>query len=194
MLEGQKVFENNLLKIFIFYYFIRADSGLKVISSLYRGLQEVKIASTIYIEQKWGRDTKSCIPEEVWTKYCESQWRISGVFGWKSLNRYFITPVQKSHHSGSSSCWRKCGSQEANYYHLFWACPKVNAFWHKIYTELVTIFGAKITFNRDELLFGPLHSTSTNIKTKYLFGILSIAARKAITKKWLKPDTPSIDD
>lgn len=34
----------------------------------------------------------------------------------------------------------------------------------------------------------------TNTKTKYLFGILSVAARKAITKKWLKPGSPSIED
>ena len=45
-----------------------------------------------------------------------------------------------------------------------------------------------------ELLFGFLHSTSTNIITKYLFGMLSVAARKAITKKGLKPNSPSIDD
>lgn len=32
------------------------------------------------------------------------------------------------------------------------------------------------------------------IKTKSLFGKLSIAARKAIIKKWLKLDTSSVED
>ena len=32
------------------------------------------------------------------------------------------------------------------------------------------------------------------MKNKYLFGILSLATRKAITKKWLKPDVPSIEE
>lgn len=41
--------------------------------------------------------------------------------------------------------------------------------------------------------FGIPHSTSINIKIRYLFGILSVAARKAITKKFLKPDTTSIE-
>lgn len=117
-------------------------------------------------------------------------WR---VFGWKSVHRVCITSAQKSQHSGSASCWRNCGSQEANHYHLFWACPKVNDFWRKIYSELVTIFGTKNKFKWDKLLFGLLRSTSTNIKIKLLFGILSVAARKAITRKWLQPNAPSME-
>lgn len=31
-------------------------------------------------------------------------------------------------------------------------------------------------------------------KTKHLFGILSSAARKAIKRKWLQPDAPSIEN
>ena len=58
----------------------------------------------------------------------------------------------------------------------------------------MTIFGTGVPFNWDELLFGYLHSTSANLKIKHLFGLLSVAARKAITKKWLKPNSPSIED
>lgn len=32
------------------------------------------------------------------------------------------------------------------------------------------------------------------VKARYLFGVLCVVARKAIIKKWLKPDAPSIDD
>ena len=126
------------------------------------------------------------IPEEVWLQYCEFQWKISvswRMFGWKSLSRFFITPVQWSHPSGSSSCGRQCGSVEGNHYHLFWECPKILTFWQKIHTELESLFETKILFNWDKLLFGLLHSISTNYLTKYLFGILSIAARKVIMRK-----------
>lgn len=95
--------------------------------------------------------------EDIKLNYMESVW----------LEESLWTPAQKSHHSGSSSCQRNFGSQEANLYHLFWACPKVHAFWRKIYTELVTEFGTETIFKRDEPLFG-LHSTSINIKTKTL--------------------------
>ncbi len=30
--------------------------------------------------------------------------------------------------------------------------------------------------------------------SRYLFAVLSVAARKAITKKWLRPDAPSLED
>ena len=60
----------------------------------------------------------------------------------------------------NSSCWRLCRSQDDDHDHLFWARPKINIFWHKVYLELVTIFGTGVTFNWDELLFGLVHSAN----------------------------------
>lgn len=99
MLQGKKAFENSLLKVFISAY--KTDSGLKVISRLYRALQEIKLTSSTYIKQKWRRESNNGISEEVRKEYCEFQWRISSsvawrVFGWKSVCRFFITPAQKS--------------------------------------------------------------------------------------------------
>ena len=89
--------------------------------------------------------------------------------------------------SGSQSLPFVLGLSKNKYlYYIF-------IFWCKVYSELVTIFGTEITFNWDELLFGLVHSANVSVKNKYLFGILSLAARKAITKKWLKPNIPSID-
>ena len=88
MLKSQKALENCLLKVLISAY--RSDSMLKVISRLYRGLQEIKTVNTTYIKQKWDRETNSCLSEDTWIKYCEFQWRISWSntwrsFGWKCL-------------------------------------------------------------------------------------------------------------
>ena len=132
------------------------------------------MANTMYIKKKWDKETNKCIPEQVWLSYCEFQWKISNstswrTFAWKSLCRYFITPVQKSHQSGSFGCWRKCGSKEANHFHLFWACPVITIFWQKICTELRVIFGSKTIFNWDELLFGISHSTSANIDKIFIW-------------------------
>ena len=88
------------------------------------------------------------------------------MFGWKNLSIFFITPVQSSHHSGSSSCWSQRGSVEGNHYHLFWECPKIITLWQKIHAELESVFKTKMTFNWDELLFGLLCS-STNYQTKH---------------------------
>lgn len=42
---------------------------------------------------------------------------------------FFMTRVQKRHHGSGTSCWRKCGSDEAKHYHLFRDCPKPSSFW-----------------------------------------------------------------
>lgn len=46
----------------------------------------------------------------------------------------------------------------------------------------------------DELLFGFLYSVATIPEIKPLFGMLSLAARKSVTKKWLKPNAPTLDN
>lgn len=177
----------------------RLDSVQKVIFRLYRRLQEIKTTNTIYIKQKWDSESNNCLSEDTWLKYCEFQWKITNSklwrsFGWKCLIRYVITPAQYNYRAGSSSCRRLCHSQEANHYHLFWAWPKINTFWHKVFLELVTIFAAEISFNWEELLFGLVRSDNLSVEHKYLIGTLTLAARKSITKKCLKPDTPNIDE
>ena len=72
--DSQKVFENELLNVFISAY--GANSGLRIISRLYKALQGIKATSSTYIKQKWEREANSLIAEEVWTKYCEFQWKI----------------------------------------------------------------------------------------------------------------------
>ena len=47
-------------------------------------------------------------------------------------------------------------TKEANLYHLFRSCSKVNAFWHNIYTGLLIMFGTKILIKWDDLVFGHL--------------------------------------
>lgn len=58
----------------------------------------------------------------------------------------------------------------------------------------MNIFWTNTTLKWDKLLFGLLHSASTNKKTKYSLEIVIIADRNAITRKWFKPDTPFIED
>lgn len=113
----------------------------------------------MYIKLKWDSESNNFLSEGTWLKYCEFQWKITNSsswrsFGWKGLIRYLITPVQYNYRAGSSSCWRLCHSQKANHYHLFWACPKINSFWHKVFLEMVTIFGTDITSNGEGLFWG----------------------------------------
>ena len=187
------------LLLIVFTSAYTSDTGMKVISNLYQALQDIKKENTFYIKHKWENETKKTIPDEVWTSYCTFQWKISSsgtyrMFSWKMLSRYFFSPAQSSHQLGPPSCWRKCGSQLAHHYHLFWTCPLIVTFWQKIHVEIEIILQEKIPLNWDEFLFGLVHSIPSNLKTKQLFGILTVAAKKAITRKWLKADIPSLDN
>lgn len=67
-------------------------------------------------------------------------------------------------------------------------------FWVSIHSELQTIFSMQLPFNWDELLSGYLYSVNVDKMSKLLYGILSLAARKTITKKWLSVKIPSLND
>lgn len=111
----------------------------------------------------------------------------------KPLLDFFITPAQKRHYSNSSICWRQCGCLEANHFHIFWSCSILLPFWQEVYNILQKVFQTDITFEFVSLYLGVLPSENVSSNDKYLFQILSAASRKAITRKWLKLEKPTVD-
>lgn len=66
-------------------------------------------------------------------------------FGWKNLIRCFITPCQISHYDNNPPvCWRNCGYQNPNYYHIFWNCSIIRDYWRKIHNVLEDILKREI--------------------------------------------------
>ncbi len=57
-----------------------------------------------------------------------------------------------------------------------------------------TVFQEDIPFKIITLYLYALPSENGSANDKYLFQILSAAGRKAITRKWLKPETPTTDE
>lgn len=108
--------------------------------------------------------------------------------------RFFKTPLQEKHYTKSSLCWRQCGGHEGNHCHVFWSCPQITNFWRELHKILETVFHVNITFQIACLYLGVLMVENVSHKTRYLFQILSAAARKAITRKWLKPQSPTIEE
>ncbi|CAI5780611.1 Hypothetical predicted protein [Podarcis lilfordi] len=55
----------------------------------------------------------------------------------KMIYRWYITPVKlaKIYHLPDNKCW-KCKETEGTFFHLWWTCPKIKAFWEMIYNEL----------------------------------------------------------
>lgn len=83
---------------------------------------------------------------------------------------------------------------DANHYHIFWSCPVLTPFWQEIHKHISNIFGANIPFNCKTFYMGDFFSDGGTINDKKLVQILLAASKKAITRKWLKPHCPTIDD
>lgn len=141
----------------------------------------------------------SFLNEEAWEQLCEIQWKTSNStlwreFCWKNLIMFFITPVQKRHYTNSSVRWRQCRSLEANHFHIFWSCSLLLPFWQEVYTILERVFQVDIPFGFVSLYLEALLLENVTSKDKYLLQILTTAWRKTITKKWLKPERPTVDE
>lgn len=158
----------------------------------------MKLHSTLYIKTKWEMEGGIEIKEEEWTTIWAYQWKCSSSqswreFGWKCLARYFITPHRKSHYEGNpSACWRNCGNTDANHYHIFWDCHVIKTYWKGIHAAIQETFGRYLPLESKTLFFGLMPEGWTK-NDKYLFNILLAAGKKAITKKWLSSESPTMN-
>ena len=183
-----------LMELFIKAY--NSETIDRIVSCMYKGLLDLKSHSTSYIKTKWEKEGGISISEEEWTTIWRYQWTCTSLqkwkeFGWKSLIRYFITPSQKSHYDNNPPfCWRNCGNQSANHYHVFWDCPVVRDYWREIHNALQDIFKCEIPFESKTMFFGHIPQEWPN-RDKYLI-ILLVACKKSITRKWLSRESPTL--
>lgn len=90
-----------LLNVFKRAYNSQKNRG--VVSELYKGINNMKTHSTLYIKTKWEMEGRLNLTEEEWAMIWEDQWKCSSLQTWKD----FITPHQKSHYGGNSSIVRE---------------------------------------------------------------------------------------
>lgn len=188
--------DSNLITVFADAYI--KEENKKLVSKLYECIQNSKTHSSIYIKQKWEKESNQQITEEDWTDMCVTHAKTTNSrawreFGWKNLMRFFITPRLSALRTGVESlgsCWRQCGTSMANHFHVFWACPKIQTFWSEIATEIKKIIGEELDYSFITLYLGKIPEVFPTID-KYLIQILLVSSRKAITRKWLHADPPT---
>ncbi|XP_060918509.1 uncharacterized protein LOC132992931 [Labrus mixtus] len=142
-LQVRHYFNQNLKKAFekgesgflqIFLSLLKSKSCNKFISRLYNSILQSKQESTEYIKKKWEKEGNVTISVESWEKISRLQWISTGSntwreFCWKNVVRFFVTPVQKRHQGGGDACWRLCGSNGADHFHIFWNCQVIKSYW-----------------------------------------------------------------
>ena len=100
----------------------------------------------------------------MWTQFC-----------WKKIIGFFITPKTKS-----------------KFFHVFWQCTKIRNYWNDICVELKKILGYELPKSCEILC----NLTSENVQRedRYLLKILLTVAKKAITIKWCREDSRTLDN
>lgn len=171
----------------------------KIISKLYNiFLSTTKAHNSEHIRQRWEAETNREISVDTWKEICteahlatnSNTWR---EFKWKVITRFFRTPTitSKIGPAHCNSCWRNCGTENANHTHIFWLCPKLNPFWKDVFDALREVFKRNIPQTPIITLLGAIPEGLEGRDVKYLLNILLTAALKCITIRWLKPDPPT---
>lgn len=118
------------------------------ISKLYTAICHASKNNTLYIKDKWEKETGMKISEETWGSIWKFQRSTSNSMAWrkhcwKNIIRFFRTPHQDKYKGANLPCWRQCGMTIANHYHIFWDCPKLKGFWKDIQSSLSTVFSTQ---------------------------------------------------
>lgn len=83
---------------------------------------------------------------------------------------------------------------KANHYHLFWSFPKVNSFWQDIHKCLEKIVSAQLPFDFLHMYLGQEPLNITTPADKCLLRIITMSAKKTLTRHWLQPNVPGIQE
>ena len=169
-----------------------------LISKLYNALLNAKNDDTLNIKEKWEKEAGIRLTEEAWEEVCTFQWSSTSSVNWrehcwKNIMRYFKTPYQEKYKNNNQSCWRQCGSVAANHCHVFWDCPKLYLYWKGIHKTLTEIFKIHIPLNFENLYLGRITGLTRRSDIKLLQALLA-ASKKSITRKWLKPEPPELEE
>lgn len=189
----------NLIEIFTKAY--KGNLSRKLISRIYLALQMNRGFSTMYIKSRWEKEANIQIPEDDWLNICKTMSTTSSSdlwreFTWKNTLRFFITPRIKSlqtNNPAQGRCWRGCGNMSAGHFHIFWECPIISSYWENIIAAINSIINLQPDVSFGVIYLGNI-PTDINKQDRYLLQILLASSKKAITRKWLNKECPTVSD
>uniref|UniRef100_A0A670ILE0 Reverse transcriptase domain-containing protein n=1 Tax=Podarcis muralis TaxID=64176 RepID=A0A670ILE0_PODMU len=156
---------------------------------------EMVKSSMIKWAQDIGHDIELADWEKLWTtdvKFTACNALRENIM--KMIYRWYMTPAKlaKIYHLPNNKCW-KCNETEGTFYHLWWTCPKIKAFWEMIYNEIKKVL--KRTFNKkpEAFLLGMVGQMVPK-KDRTFFMYATTAARILLAKYWKTQDLPTLEE
>uniref|UniRef100_A0A670JC67 Reverse transcriptase domain-containing protein n=2 Tax=Podarcis muralis TaxID=64176 RepID=A0A670JC67_PODMU len=148
---------------------------------------------------KWAQDVGHNIMFEDWERLWNTGMKFTACIALKEnimkmVYRWYMTPVKlaKIYHLSDNKCW-KCKEAEGTFFHLWWTCPKVKAFWEMIHNELKKVFRYTFSKKPEAFLLGMVDQKMSK-KDRTLFMYATTAARILIAKNWKTQDLPTLED
>uniref|UniRef100_A0A670K5X3 Reverse transcriptase domain-containing protein n=1 Tax=Podarcis muralis TaxID=64176 RepID=A0A670K5X3_PODMU len=177
------------------------ESKTKTLSKMYNLLlkwntQDETVKSAMI---KWAQDIGHNIMFEDWERLWNTGMKFTACNALKEnimkmIYRWYMTPVKlaKIYHLSDNKCW-KCKEAEGTFFHLWWTCPKVKAFWEMIYNELKKVFRYTFPKKPEAFLLGMVDQKVLK-KDRTLFMYATTAARILIAKHWKTQDLPTLEE
>uniref|UniRef100_A0A670JM19 Reverse transcriptase domain-containing protein n=1 Tax=Podarcis muralis TaxID=64176 RepID=A0A670JM19_PODMU len=148
---------------------------------------------------KWAQDIGHDIMFDDW----EQLWNIGVKFTacnalreniMKMIYRWYMAPVKlaKIYHLPNNKCW-KCNETEGTFYHLWWTCPRIKAYWEMIYNEIKKVLKWTFPKKPEAFLLGMVGQLVPR-KDRTFFMYATTAARILLAKYWKTQQLPTLEE
>ncbi len=175
----------------------KGNTNRKLISRIYSSLQLERGLSTMYIKSRWEKEANIKLTEGEWLNICRTQSTTSSSDLWRNspgIHLFITSKIKKSHSNKPEygQCWM-CGNMSAGHFLTFWECPYISSYWVDVVTEIRLITSSETDFNFSVMYLGNVPTALTK-QDRYLLQILLAGGKKAINRKWLSKESPTIPE
>lgn len=175
---------------------LRAPEGTKLLSFIYNKLALLDTSRVSQLLTTWQHDIPD-LTEDDWeegvqqylTLTISSKDRFSQL---KFLHRAYYSPsrLAKIYTDRTATCPR-CGSDDADFYHTVWSCPRIVVFWKLVLDDINSVGRIRVPYSPLPLLLGMCGSLEAPRRKKLFVFYTAMYARKAILLNWNQPQPPT---
>lgn len=174
------------------------DSSKGLMAALCKVLLDMENREMLKHQLRWQEDLQMEIPEQMWKEIWNSPANRSRNYSvrlqsFKLITRWYFTPekLHKINPALSSQCWKKCG-HIGSYFHCWWECPIIQAFWEEIAGIISDITSVNISVSPKLVLFDMIEEVTATRAQKELISKLLAAACLTIAVGWKDSGPPQI--